>query len=112
MSSIKVCSLWLRKSKNGTEYYSGKIGNFYVNFFFNDRKRPNSKDPDASISINPVEAKPQAQRPVQSTQVQTAQRRAPSQTFHARNESHYQDFGDPGPQEEFEPGSQLEDIPF
>ena len=107
MSNVKLCSLWLRKSKSGIEYYSGKLGGVYVNFFFNDRKRPNSQDPDASIMLAQIERQ---QQPRQGKPQQAPSQRRPPPRNYAQSTPPEPEFGDPGPQEEFAPS--VDELPF
>lgn len=57
----ELCALWLKKSKAGKNYLSGKIGNTYVLGFINDKAK--EKQP----YINIYEQEKTADTPVQTT---------------------------------------------
>jgi hypothetical protein len=50
----KLTGLWKNTSKNGTTYYSGKVGNTRFLIFKND-KGDNEKAPDLQLSIVKVD---------------------------------------------------------
>lgn len=47
---INICGLWKNTSKNGKEYWSGKLGDCCIMIFPND-KRGNEKAPDYRLVI-------------------------------------------------------------
>lgn len=85
--SVDLCSLWIRKGKSGRDFYSGKLGNLYVNIFFNDRKRKDSNDPDAFLSLSQpdkqYQAKPQGPAQQQNPQHRPAPQARPQVRNHA-----------------------------
>jgi hypothetical protein len=53
-------SLWKRESKAGNEFFTGRVGNFEVIIFPNNKKAEGSKQPDFRVyKSEPMEQKPQ-----------------------------------------------------
>jgi hypothetical protein len=55
---IRIGGLWINESKDNTKYISGSWGpTLKVLIFKNKNKRPDSKDPDYTMFLAPVESK-------------------------------------------------------
>lgn len=50
---VSLCALWRNKSKNGTEFFTGKLGDARIIAFWNDRKT-NENQPDLRIYVDPT----------------------------------------------------------
>ena len=50
---VKVASLWRNVSKNGAEYFTGKLGNLKIVIFANKEKKTD-KSPDFSMFFEEV----------------------------------------------------------
>lgn len=55
---INLTGLWKNKSKDGTDYLSGRLSpRVNILIFKNSKKRPDSKDPDYTVCLAPNEPK-------------------------------------------------------